>query len=138
MISKKCDYALRAMLELALREGKGPVTIGDIARARNIPARFLEAILRQLKQAGLAESARGKEGGYFLPKSARDLPVAAVLEIFSERISHKRHSPHDDVFAALWIEADEAVQAVYRRVTFGELAENEIRRHHAEAGNFSI
>ena len=138
MISKRCDYALRAMLELALREGKGPVTIGEIARARSIPVRFLEAILRQLKSAGLAESARGKEGGYFLTKPSRSLSVAAVLEIFSDRIGHKNNTHNGDVFDALWSEADAAVQAVYRRITFGELAEKEIHRQQSDAGNFSI
>ena len=60
MISNKCNYALRALLELAKRDGGGPATIVDIAQAQSIPARFLEAILRQLKQAGLTESVRGK------------------------------------------------------------------------------
>lgn len=137
MISKKCDYALHAMLELALREGKGPVTIGDIARARNIPARFLEAIMRQLKQAGLAESERGKDGGYFLSRPAHSLPVGEVIEIFEGR-THARPQRRRDVFSELWQEADDVVQAIYSRVTFGDLVEKEIHRHQADAGNFSI
>jgi Rrf2 family cysteine metabolism transcriptional repressor len=52
MISNKCVYALKAMLELSLRENDGPVPISEIAQAQNIPSRFLEGILRQLKQAG--------------------------------------------------------------------------------------
>ena len=138
MISKRCDYALRAMLELALREGKGPVTIGHIARARNIPVRFLEAIVRQLKQAGLADSARGKEGGYSLARPAHSLSVGEVVEIFEGRIARKPYGSQADVFSSLWQEADAAVQAVYRRTTFGDLVEKEIQRHQAESGNFSI
>ena len=80
MISNKCYYGLRAMLELAIHEGDGPITIGDIAAARNIPVRFLEAILRQLKQAGLADSARGKEGGYQLARPAREISAASIID----------------------------------------------------------
>ena len=138
MISKKCDYALRAILELALRDGKGPVTIGELARARNIPVRFLEAIMRQLKQSGLADSARGKEGGYSLARPAQSLCVGDVIEIFEGRIDQRNRGHVPDVFEGLWKEADAAVQAVYRNVTFGDLAEREIHRQDAEAENFSI
>jgi len=137
-ISKKCDYALRAMLELALREGKGSVPIGQIARAQGIPVRFLEAILRQLKQAGLAESNRGKDGGYFLACPAHNLTVGAIIEVFEGRVGRLADGPTEDVFASLWKEADEAIQAVYGRVTIGDLADREIQRHQDNAGNFSI
>ncbi|MFT5126221.1 MAG: Rrf2 family cysteine metabolism transcriptional repressor, partial [Verrucomicrobiales bacterium] len=50
MISNRCLYALKAVVELAEQEGLGPVTIAEIARKQGIPSRFLEAILRQLKQ----------------------------------------------------------------------------------------
>lgn len=138
MISRKCDYALRAMLELALREGKGPVPIGQIARAQAIPVRFLEAILRQLKQAGLADSNRGKEGGYFLALPARNLTVGAIIEVFEGRAGPAAPEARNDVFASLWKEADDAIQAVYGRVTLGDLADREIQRHQDNAGNFSI
>ena len=138
MISKKCDYALRAMLELAIHEGKGPVTIGHIAKARNIPVRFLEAIMRQLKQANLADSARGKEGGYFLTKPAHGLSVGLVIDLFEGRIGHKVRASSHDIFNELWQEADAAIQSVYRRTSFADLAEKELHRHHADAANYSI
>lgn len=137
MISKKCDYALRAMLELAVREGKGPVTIGDIAQARSIPVRFLEAILRQLKQAGLADSARGKEGGYFLARPAHRLSVSDVIDLFEVSVGAQQ-GRRQDVLAALWTEADAAMQSVFRRTTFGDLVEREQHLRQNEAVNFSI
>lgn len=136
MISKKCDYALRAMLELALHEGGGPVTIGQIAKARGIPARFLEAILRQLKQAGLCESLRGKEGGYRLTGSAADIPVARVLDIFEPRLRDRHRT--DDLFATLWRHADAAVDEVFRTVTYADLADRERRRLQGQAIDFNI
>lgn len=137
MISKKCDYALRAMLELALREGKGPVTIGDIAAARGIPVRFLETILRQLKQAGLADSVRGKDGGYFLAKPSHRLPVGLVIELFEVGIGTKVGRRHD-VLTSLWAEADAAMQLVFHKTTFGDLVEREQHSRQNEAVNYSI
>lgn len=133
MISNKCYYALKAMLELALRTGDRPITIGEIARAQHIPVRFLEAILRQLKQAGLADSIRGKDGGYFLGKPAGRIAVGAIIRLFegplvegaaaSASKSHERTS--EDVFAPLWRDAEKALAKVYDSVTLGELAERE-------------
>ena len=136
MISKKCDYALRAMLELAVREGKGPVTIGDIAQARGIPVRFLEAILRQLKQAGLCDSIRGKEGGYKLTAPAGEISVARVIDIFEPRLRDRHRN--DDVFATLWRQADEAMDGIFRAVSFAELAEREVKRQQRQAMDFHI
>ncbi len=80
LISRKCRYALRAVLELTMCNGQGPVKITDIAEAQAIPARFLEAILSQLKQAGFVASRRGKKGGYFLNCSPDELTMGNVIE----------------------------------------------------------
>ena len=64
MLTQKCQYAMRAVFELAKREGRGPVKINEIAEAQAIPQRFLENILNQLRQGGVVESRRGKEGGW--------------------------------------------------------------------------
>lgn len=147
MISNRCHYALRAMLELALREGRGPVTIGEIATAQHIPVRFLEAILRQLKQAGLADSVRGKEGGYFLARKAHGITVGEVLRLFeglsfSTQAAVAPHAAREkdpfDVFGAVWSEATDKLKAVFDRHTFGELAEREQQQHQARAANYSI
>ena len=62
LVSQKCQYALRALFELAKRNGEGPVKIAAIAKAQAIPPRFLEVILSQLKQGSFVESQRGSEG----------------------------------------------------------------------------
>ena len=79
MISQKCQYALRAIFDLAKHYGQGPVKIGDVAEAQAIPPRFLEVILSQLKQGGFVESRRGAEGGYLLARAPRQLVVGEVL-----------------------------------------------------------
>lgn len=132
MISNKCNYALRALLELAKREGAGPATIVDIAGAQQIPARFLEAILRQLKQAGLTESVRGKRGGYILARPAREIPVGEVIRLIEGPLfdtaaagGAERGKKAPDVFSDLWEQAAQALDEVYNSVTLAELAEKD-------------
>ena len=79
MVSQKCQYALRAVFELAKRHGRGPVRIGAVAKAQAIPPRFLEVILNQLKQAGFVESRRGNEGGYLLARAPERLTVGEIV-----------------------------------------------------------
>jgi Rrf2 family protein len=146
MISNRCCYALRAMLELALREGSGPVTIAQIAASQQIPVRFLEAIMRQLKQAGLADSIRGKEGGYFLARPAREIHVGEVLQLFDgpffrDNSQAALHAPRDDeadVFIAVWRDAEAMLNEVFARHTFAALAERENQRRLSSAINYTI
>ena len=143
MISNKCHYALRAMLELAIRQGRGPVTIGEIATAQDVPARFLEAILRQLRQAGLCESVRGKEGGYKLARDADTVTVNEVIRLFEGPLvaaTPKQGSAQDsgEIFCSVWREAESSLDQVFMRYTFGQLVELEQRRAFEKASNYSI
>ena len=143
MISNKCHYALRAVLELALRQGRGPVTIGDIASAQSIPVRFLEAILRQLRQAGLCDSVRGKAGGYVLSRDAESITVNDVVRLFegplvvpAPRPGHRPES--GEVFHQVWNEAEKALDTAFGAYTFSRLAELEQQRAFEKAANYSI
>ena len=78
-ISAKTDYALRASLELARASGAGPVKAERISAAQDIPLRFLENILGELRHAGLVESRRGAEGGYMLARPAPSIALADVV-----------------------------------------------------------
>lgn len=75
LLSQTCQYALRAVFEMAKRSGGGPIKIDAIARAQSIPPRFLAAILNQLKQGGFVESRRGADGGYRLRQAPDNLSV---------------------------------------------------------------
>jgi Rrf2 family protein len=81
MISQKSRYALRALLLLAAQESGKPVQIADIAKQENIPRKFLEAILVELKKPGIVRSHRGRQGGYSLGRAAKDISFADVLRI---------------------------------------------------------
>jgi Rrf2 family protein len=81
VINKKTKYALRAVQALALRIGEGPVLIADLAEKENIPKKFLEQILLDLKRAGILASAKGKGGGYSLAKAPGDISVGQIIRV---------------------------------------------------------
>src|SRR5438046_9776008 len=78
-ISAKGEYAIKAVLDLALRSGDGLVPIQDIAVRQAIPQRYLEHVLLALKRAGLLGSKRGASGGYHLTRPAEEISVGDVL-----------------------------------------------------------
>jgi Rrf2 family protein len=79
-LSVRGEYALRALLVLGLHHGRGVVVgISEIARQQNIPQRFLEQILTDLKSAGLVQSRRGISGGYQLARDPADISLAEVV-----------------------------------------------------------
>lgn len=80
-ISKKGEYALKAMIELAINFEKGePVTlINEVARRKAIPQKYLEQILLSLKRAGLLEAKRGVGGGYSLSRQPEDISMGQII-----------------------------------------------------------
>ena len=79
-ISKKCQYALRAVFELAARNREIPIKAREIAHSQRISTKFLEIILNDLKHAGFIESIRGNEGGYRLSSEPKDVTVEEIIE----------------------------------------------------------
>jgi Rrf2 family protein len=89
MISKKTKYAINALVYLA-REHKGngePIQISKIAESEHIPRKFLEAILLDLRNAGVLNSRKGKMGGYYLHKSPDEINLADVMRLFDGPIA---------------------------------------------------
>ena len=82
LVSKKCEYALRAIFELFRNEGNEPMKIQDIATAQDIPIRFLEVILVELKHGGFVSSKRGNCGGYTPAREAGDITIGEVISFF--------------------------------------------------------
>ncbi len=87
MLSKKTQYAFRALTELAENYGKGPILISDISRRKKVPLKFLENILNELKKANFLESKKGKGGGYILKQSPKKINLAAVIRIINGPIA---------------------------------------------------
>lgn len=81
MLSKKTQYAFRALEVLVKKYEQGPVLISEIARKKKIPLKFLENILLQLKKDGVLDSKKGKGGGYFLVHKPSKVPVARIIRV---------------------------------------------------------
>lgn len=135
LLSQKCQYALRAVFEVAKRSGEGPIKIEAIARAQAIPPRFLAAILNQLKQGGFVESRRGADGGYLLGRPAHGLSVGEVIRFVEGPVAPvvcvtdkgSRSCPlrGQCVFMSMWREAQEAMENVYDKTSFQDLVDRE-------------
>ena len=81
-LSQKARYALRALELLAREDGRGPVRIAGLARDEELPKKFLEVILLELKNHGILNSKRGKGGGYSLRKSSGEITLGQVVRLF--------------------------------------------------------
>jgi len=79
MLSQKTRYAIRAMQHLADHYGQGPVQLAAIADKQNIPAKFLTVILSELTRAGLIDSQRGRDGGYWLAIPPVDITYGDLI-----------------------------------------------------------
>ncbi|GAA3789375.1 Rrf2 family transcriptional regulator [Sphaerisporangium flaviroseum] len=91
-ISARTQYALRAAAELAAAP-PGPVPAERIASSQDIPRRFLDNILLQLRRAGLIESQRGPDGGYWLARPATDITLADIIIVIEGVPSHSERFP---------------------------------------------
>lgn len=87
MLSKKTQYALRAVSYLAARYSMAPVQIIEIAENKNIPLKFLEIILLELKNAGILESKKGRGGGYLLKERPEKTSLAKIIRIVNGPIA---------------------------------------------------
>jgi Rrf2 family protein len=87
MLSKKTQYAFKALTFMAERKKDGPVLIAEIAKRKKIPLKFLENILLELKKAGILESKKGKGGGYFFKMDPQFIKLAQVMRLIEGPIA---------------------------------------------------
>jgi Rrf2 family protein len=127
-VSAKADYAVRAAAELAAA-GRGPVKGDRIAEAQGIPLKFLENILAELRHAGLVQSQRGAEGGYWLARPADQVTVADVIRAVDGPLANVRgarpesiqyHGPASHLLD-VWIAVRVSLRSVLERVTLADL-----------------
>lgn len=136
-ISRKCEYALKAVFELSVRSNGHPVKIHHIAAAQNIPPRFLEVILNELRHAGLVQSRRGNVGGYMLARRPEQLTVRQVVEHIDGPIAPNTRNDErpnvvdyfygDNAFGQLWENVAKAVAGICENTSIAELVETEKR-----------
>ena len=132
-ISAKADYGMRALLELAVAYQEDPRRLvkGEaIARSQEMPVKFLEGILRQLRQAGIVASQRGADGGYRLDRRPDQVSIADVVRALDGPLAAVRGERPEDVaypgaaehLSEVWIAVRVAMRHVLEAITLADVA----------------
>jgi Rrf2 family protein len=133
-ISAKADYAVRASIELASEEVVTPVKGERIADAQKIPLRFLENILGELRHAGLVQSQRGAEGGYWLSRPSDEITLAEIIRAVEGPLATTRGERPEDLeyrgasqpLQVVWIALRANIREVLESVTLADIVDDEL------------
>ena len=129
-ITYKGDYALKTILDLALHYGESPVTIHELAERADIPVKFLEQILLDLKRGGFVVSRRGKVGGYFLARVPNQIKLGEVIRYIDGPIEpvacvDRKYRGCDDIAGCIlrhiWEEVARSTARIVDNITFEDL-----------------
>jgi Rrf2 family protein len=130
-ISTRTRYGMRALLELALAYGAGPLQIKVIAERQNISNKYLEQLIAIIKTAGIVRSIRGPHGGYVLAKPPQDIKLSDIFKALEgpvltvECVENKNACEYyaDCITRRLWIEVNDAILNVLDNKTLQDLVE---------------
>ena len=133
-ITYKGDYALKTVLDLALHYNQGLVNIHDLAGRADIPVKFLEQILLDLKKGGFVESKRGINGGYFLARPPEEIKIGDVVRFIDGPIEpipcaslKNTYKGCSDIykcaFRPIWQDVTAAISGIVDNVTFGDICD---------------
>lgn len=133
-ITARVDYAVRAAVELATAEPGKPVKAESIARAQDIPPRFLDHILASLRHAGLVQSRRGAEGGHMLAHAPEDISIADVIRSVDGPLASvgglrpDQLEPHGTAVALqrVWVAVRTSLREVLEVTTLADVAGGEL------------
>jgi Rrf2 family protein len=126
-LSARVDYALRAVLELATSASlSGPVTAERIARAQEIPPKFCESILLQLRRGGIVHAQRGPEGGYWLAKPVQQISLLEIVEVIDGPLGSSRAATGGPL-SRVWSALEEAERGILTRVTIAHVLSGDLR-----------
>jgi Rrf2 family protein len=132
-VSAKADYGMRALLELAASYAQNPAQLvkGDaISKAQDIPLKFLEGILRQLRQSGIVASQRGADGGYRLDRDPKDVTIADVVRALDGPLAAIRGQRPEDLdytgasehLREVWIAVRASMRHVLEHISLADVA----------------
>ena len=142
-LSKKCQYALKAVFELAWRNNGEPIKTQEIAKAQNVSVRFMEIILNDLKHGGFVESRRGNEGGYILARNAKELNIQEIIDFIEGPITFGKDNNRSDIigneaFKNLWIEISNSIKKICLNKSFEDLVKFERNQQSKFVLNYNI
>ncbi len=132
-VSAKVDYAVRAAVEIAASH-PDPIKRDQIAERQDVPAKFLEAILTELRHARLIQSQRGADGGHKLARPASEITIADIVRAVDGPLASIQGSPPESLnyegrSAALqyvWVALRTNIRTVLEGVTLADLAEDHL------------
>lgn len=145
-VSSKGRYAVKAVYELALHAGLGPVTVGTIAHAQNIPEQYLEQLMPALKRAGIVHGMRGAQGGYQLVNDPRVISVRDVVCAVEGPILVAECAAEDGpgcpemdwcIGPDVWTRVQEAVDEAMSRITMAHLLNDQRGLHRVISGGLA-
>ena len=133
-VSAKSDYALRALIEMASREDGRAVSAEELGRRQEIPHGFLQAILADLRRAGVVMSQRGQSGGWRMGRSAAEVSVADVIRavdgplvsVYGLRPEAVTYNETAEVLQHVWIAARDSLREVFEQVAIQQLADGQL------------
>lgn len=135
-ISAKSDYAVRALLSLASHEPE-LVKVDAVVAEQGLPRKFVEAILGELRRAGLVRSQRGAEGGYALARPAAEISIASVIRAVDGPLAEVRGlRPHETTYGGVaehlpqvWVAVRAAIRGVLDETTLANVLSGELPEH---------
>jgi len=126
-LTTKGHYSVKALLDLSLQPGYGPVSVRAIALRQDIPAPYLEKLLIEMRRSGLVKSIRGSIGGYQLAKEPAQISIGQILEAVGETITYvpDRHptpaQAEDWVTYTLWQRLNQKLKEALYSITLADL-----------------
>ena len=133
-LTTKGRFAVTAMLDLAMRGGKNPVTLAGISERQDISLSYLEQLFSRLRRHELVESVRGPGGGYFLAKPLADVSVADIIRAVDEPIDATQcggkencHDDHVCMTHHLWSNLNQRIYAYLDSVSLEALVKHQVR-----------
>ena len=135
-LSTRSRYGARALLELSLHRGEGPVLLRDIARSQQIPLPYLERLIRPLVKAGIIKTIRGTRGGVLLIKSPDEVRLSEVVRLLEGSIAPVACVDNPDLYPRsdlcvthdIWAEVKNAMDGVLESITLEDLVERQRKK----------
>lgn len=145
-LSTKATYGTRAMLDLAIRSGEGPVLVREIAKRQAFSARYLEQLLLPLKAAGLVRATRGARGGFSLARAPSDIKLSEIIQIMEgstaplECVDDAGVCSRADlcITREIWGEMKKAMDGVLESTTLQDLVERQKRKEQSGGSMYHI
>ncbi len=132
-LTTKGRYAVTAMLDLALHQGEGPITLADVAKRQGISLSYLEQLFSRLRKRSLVTSVRGPGGGYSLGRDADQIPIAEVITAVDEVVdttscggSHNCHDNRRCLTHDLWQDLSSRIHDYLNGISLGDLMSRQV------------